>query len=271
MASRDWVPARQVAPEGAETEADLAPDDFDTWLSPPEALSLLISLGRRVAVAEILRRAENGLVRGAGTATWRSDTRDRKAERALIQKGWWTTAHAAHQMDDDFWKTGGITFQVNSGARTYSGKVPIHFFGVRFDVDAIRAILPAPAKLRPPPEQAARIEATGRSSPSDPGFSIAMGVKPTPTPTTQPQPEIAQTVQAGADPAEAKPPKVPLKELREWYLGQFAEKPSLPYHEVAALAGAHFRPRRVTRQPLKDVISELGHTLSQGNPTIRRK
>lgn len=70
---------------------------------------------------------------------------------------------------------------------------------------------------------------------------------------------------------DQRPAKVPRKELREWYGRQFAENPDLTFGEIEALATRHFRPRRITRQPLRNVIGELGHTAKQGNPAFRRK
>lgn len=209
--------------------------EFATWIPAAQALKWLAEQRRDYsgAQAAIIRRAADSLIRGAAETLKAADGRTQYS-RTIIPAFWWNEQIHSYA-GSGLWKLEGDTeFEYTTNLNSmYAKKYKYRAYGVRFEpVDIL-------APLAPQPQQA---------------------------------PVSAPPARSRSAPAtRALPPKVTIKELRAWYVAQFAENPGLTFPQVEALAAAHFRPRRVTRQPLRDVISELQHTAKRGNPAFSRK
>lgn len=118
-----------------------SPDEVQQrWLRPPEVILALERLGHpQVGVREVLRRAKAGLLRAAGECSWVVAGKDRYSSCSVVPKSWWERAIQVDQYHNDFWRTGGVTFNVRiEGGYTTSRQY--EFFDVRFEPDGIEII-----------------------------------------------------------------------------------------------------------------------------------
>jgi hypothetical protein len=216
-------------------------EEFPTWFTPRQAIAET-ALSESVAVRELIKRLEHGLVIGsAETASWpkRDGTKEAR-QRLTIPAAWWGKATGLMATNNDLWTTGRVTFHVNDGIRD---ERTITCFGVRFrpfDVISIRHGLIVPSVHEIQAEVAARVIA--------------------PLYRAKPAANKAQSI-----------PKATREELSSWLQANSSDLKNAVFDEIAAKARDAIPNRRITRQPLRDAIGELKMTKNRGNPTIRRK
>jgi len=258
----------------------VSPDEFHNWLSPEDALGRLPTKWPEKAKRKwIADRLKDGLIRSAGRRVI-----DLKGRPEFLPLAWSDWVKWSESDTDHFWQVGDYDGMANcpNGDGTYIS-APFKAYGVRFD--------PAPFDERD--EEQREKNTAGWNK-------LAEALQPTLSFWEQQLakgqiPDVAEVIAAdrkvrvGVAPSAsafedhqsseidkplsslAKPPKVTQKELLAWYKGQFAENPNSPFSQVKGRAGAHFHPRPVTRRPLQNIIAQMGHGLSPGNPLIRRK
>lgn len=122
-----------------ELPPDPTPEEFEEWIRPGGALLILHALGAPAAINEILRRAQVGRLLAAGDASWNTSGEDHSVERLIIPGAWWKLISGINIWHHDFWRTGGMTIQTRDRS-SYSGRLPVYFFDVRFEPIALHAI-----------------------------------------------------------------------------------------------------------------------------------
>ncbi|MES2343650.1 MAG: hypothetical protein V4597_18430 [Pseudomonadota bacterium] len=266
------APAAPTPEPEVENGNDISEEEYDRWYEPREVIAALPQTwAEHTKIRTVADLMRDGLIRAvaAEMGGW-----DKPVERFELPKEIWEKWPC--QVDHDFWTAGKR--EIFSDHSDYDGP-PFRAYRVRLDPEGVhkrlsipqraisdrreREAMPAPTYHNRGALLAAAKEARqdGNQAPQ-----TAIASESGPAPSLPPMASEAEGMPDGA-----KPPKVPPKEVRDWYRVQFAENPGLAFHEVEALAAAHFRPRRVTRQPLRDAIGELNHTQTQGNPAFRRK
>lgn len=239
----------ETVPLPAPAQAE--PEAFKHWLTPAEALDRLPdNWGEDRKQKAVATKLEDGLL-NAAAATVVSKSGETRRWAVFLPDAWRRWAYYA---DDDFWETGtfaGLTSDSTGYGRIEASKVRAH--DVRLDPDGIAAMVPRAAAPR---SETLRSPERGASKPITVMAEAALTDAPNRTITPhRPSPAA----------------KVRISDLRTWYVRQFAENPHLPFRRVEAMAQAYFAPLRVTRQPLRDIISEFNHTHSQGNPQLAKK
>jgi hypothetical protein len=116
--------------------ADLTLEEFETWLTPPEALHELHSLGDYASERQMFEHLCAGLVKAAARLM-PVRAGGEPIERCRIPRDWWVHANNIEH-GCDFWKVGFVDFVPDHGTS-------IKAFGTRFEPDGVRAIIPIPA------------------------------------------------------------------------------------------------------------------------------
>ena len=122
------------------------------WMSPRDALKLCYAEGWdwSTTVATIGTRMKSGLI--DTMARHVAQPGKDRLEYVLLKHEFWRD-YWSPTSDHDFWKTGDI--EIRGGRVTGYGddRVKVSFFGVKFDPDAIRAMLPATGESTLPTPQ----------------------------------------------------------------------------------------------------------------------
>lgn len=116
-------------------------DDYDSWLTPAQALTLLSDRGTRDdVIAAILNRAGLGLIRGAAEMG-EVDTDDTKGrERYLLVPETYWRLGSTFEHQKEFWRTGDVTFYVSKLTSDFSSSKFIAFTGIRFERSGVVAL-----------------------------------------------------------------------------------------------------------------------------------
>ena len=234
-----------------DDEAPPTPDQLKNWLTPREAVAML-DLSSSMARRAIANRLQDGLMRAAAH-TVAGSARPRECIE-IAPAAWKDWDYDAEPL---FWSNGDCEFyrQGSSGFGSYPSG--LRAYGVRFHPEGVRRLL----EHEHPKGMAPGL------------FDKLMGADPSPLleDFALQQAHVASQTRKAPPKARAAGEKVPTKELHAWYRTQFATDPGLTFGELHAVASKHFKPRRVTRQPLRDIIGEMGHAGTRGNPAFRRK
>lgn len=130
----------------AEEEATaLTAAEYETWLSPSDALGRLTHLS--APKKTILTRLYHGLIRSVAHTV---STPSKSYHFTLLNKGKWQVISGSYSIDSSFWGSGDFTFASPDG-RTAAEWA---FFGVRFDpagIDLIAASAPGRTTRTTPP------------------------------------------------------------------------------------------------------------------------
>jgi len=253
-------------------ELTLSPEQFALWLSPRATVEKLRSAG--FAEQDARHAIVDRLVRGALPAV---------AYRAftwLLGEMVWDfwriprTNWAGIDLGPDFWAKGDVDFPGSKSASVLTTPRAVSCVSVRFDVIGVDLILEQAVPLRssrashvsraPPP--ITPLSGQGYAKPKAP--HVHPGTRTTAKSTGAarqrvPPPYAARHV----EPATEKPRKVTKDELRQWF--PLYERASSDFSEgtVRNAAAKHFRPRPVSRQPVRDIIAEFERTLTRGKPS----
>jgi hypothetical protein len=119
-------------------ESGVSKEQFDNWLTPKRAVEILDSVfghGSNSFISKhtLLERLRGGKIRAAAEESKRSDQINGEKLYEIPREDW-------HQVSETsiFWTAGDFTFRI---ADTSSRFHDVRHFDVRFDADAVRAIV----------------------------------------------------------------------------------------------------------------------------------
>lgn len=214
---------------------ELTPAEFDRWLSPRSVYEILKPHFRVDVWRPLLLKRINDaeVFAAARKVVYRQGNRTPEP-RALerLPAGYWEHG-APTYVHDDFWESGDLVLVVH-GHGYPQVDTQISCVDVRFESEGIRAMIPHVVTELPPPPTPARPQ---------PGYRA----KPKP-------------------PKGVKPGRVTLDELRPWFESYAANNRTFHADKVRTAAQIHFAPRPVGRDPIREVIHELGKTENRGKP-----
>jgi hypothetical protein len=135
----------------------LSPDEFANWIKASDAFNAIVhAFGERsLAARAILKRLQMGLIKSCAENS-EAESRGRSTglvERHLISKdAWERVARTDYPSTLSFWTT-------NDGSLSFgdygSGGVTLSMFGLRFDPEGVRSLLPTPQRPQSAPPNSA--------------------------------------------------------------------------------------------------------------------
>jgi len=214
---------------------DLTPEEFERWLTPRVALQFLEHLNFQGAVRAILFRIRNGELRSASEKTTiRRGTFEQVVRHTFLTRAMWENSSASNDWYA-VWSSGDLDAKI-PGPSYSAPSIFVECINVRLDPADIARMLPQPvpdlaAILAPPP--------------SPPGYRAR-----------------------SRRPHAARPQKVTREELRLWFAQYAKTNQNFRAGKVQEAAEAAFKPRPVTRQPIRDTIGEFEKTQNRGKPKV---
>lgn len=220
-----------MATEGGE----LTEEEFATWIPAHRAYHWLAQERDDYtgATTAIVKRVVDGLIRSAAQTLTRPADQQRW-KRLWIPARWWGVVSHQHS-GLPLWQTeGDAQFEEATRKHTsYERRIAYNAYGIRFEpVDILAPLAPKTAVAS---AALARVR---------PPYSATQRVTPT-----------------------DRPKKVTKDELRQWFPEYERNTQDFRFETVNEAAAAHFGPRPVTRQPLRDVIGEFERTRNRGKPS----
>ena len=136
-------------------ERPLTAEGLATWLTPREAFRLLAdAFGASSAGRIIFQGLRGGIIRAiSGTSSWSNPHGGSTLRPPVRIPGRFWEGLTDHVIPDSFWTTGSVRLHLASDARR-STPSEVSFYDVRFEPDAIRALLreaSAKEKAKPAP------------------------------------------------------------------------------------------------------------------------
>ena len=126
----------------AKEKTVLTTAEYDAWLSPNETLEMLSDLGTRSAKGALFARLTQGLLKGAVKTL---KIKNQSQNFALILPHVWEPM-ATGWVVSDMWNTADIIIPHRASSAAYGyNTVDFYLFGVRFDPDGVRELLPTKA------------------------------------------------------------------------------------------------------------------------------
>jgi hypothetical protein len=211
----------------------IEPSEFDGWLTPRSAIHLLTHLSFHQAIKGILFRIRNHELRTvAEKATVTRFGSSRIVRYNLIDQAVWANSDASSD-HCPVWSTGDLSASI-PGQSYQAPSTEVDCINVRLDPADVARLLPQPI----------------------PSPDTLVAVRP-PRPLYRARPK---------NPPRVGVSKVTVDELRLWFAEYARANQDFRAAAVQAAAEAAFKPRDVTRQPVRDVIGEFEKTINRGKP-----
>ncbi len=223
------------APERATMEDDrLTPAEYEDWVSPRQTIQRMQPIAEHIVIDALVSGLSSGSIRAVAYQIFligKSAKPRLETVLSLLPPGDWID-----DAEERFWSFGSITI-----------KNRLSVWGVRFDPLSITLLN---AQMGGPKIS---LSASDLRTPAQPEE-----MRPEPTP---PPPYRAKR----RPKKEAPVPKATHDELRTWLKGWSPQNSDATFPDIERAAGEALN-RRITRQPLRDVIGELGLTKNRGKP-----
>jgi hypothetical protein len=249
-------PADIGAPQGESPAAGIPTDEYERWLTPRAALTLLGKyMDADVAVGSLLRMLFDGLLRSAAryTIIREPGKSAQRSDHAWLTANAWGHATLGDP-DRPFWTTGTFDIVDVTNPNPLINRA-FSFHGVRFDPDGVSEMVAA-ASPHPPPSPIR----VSNAPPPIPGVRGPIVNAPSRSGGTVP-PNAAVAVKPGASPA-TKPKRAPqgqkgpvtFPELQAWHVALAPEDQRRGVRWLYPEARKHFHPRRVPKALAEELV-----------------